>query len=98
MLHFLKNAGHYYYYPNRVAIAVGNREAILVVNLHFLAYMGIANDRIIMEYDIWRIASLTYGGLQVGLSVCLCVCLCVHGLQVAVFKITTPNFGFSTGS
>ena len=26
------------------------------------------------------------------------VCLFVHGVQVTVFKITTPNFGFSTGS
>ena len=71
--------------PNRVAIAVGNLEAILVVNLHFFAYMGIANGRIINN----GIGHM--GG-------CKFVCVfCFHGVQVAVFKITTPNFGFSTG-
>ena len=35
----------------------------------------------------------TYGGMQVRIMLCP-----VQDLQVVVFEITTPNFGFSTAS
>ena len=42
------------YFPNRVAIAVGNREAILVVNLHF-CHIVHANRPFVLT--IWEYAS-----------------------------------------